>query len=66
MPGKMARSSFSKTTRMAWDAGSHSTSHSGFRAIQKVGTIQASSGFIRESRSNDSADIVDVMGLDRG
>jgi len=38
----------SNAVRTVWNAGAIDTSHLGFRPIQKIATIHASSGFIRE------------------
>jgi hypothetical protein len=37
----------SNAVRTVWDAEAIDTSHLGFRPIQKIATIHASSGFIR-------------------
>ena len=37
----------SNAVRTVWDAEAIDTSHLGFRPIQKIATVHASSGFIR-------------------
>jgi hypothetical protein len=46
MPSKTARSGSRKPLRWSGMPVAIHPSHSGFRAIQKIGTIQASSGII--------------------
>ncbi len=42
----------SNAVRTVWDAEAIDTSHLGFRPIQKIATIHASSGFIRGIPTN--------------
>jgi hypothetical protein len=47
MSGKNRQMRPSNAVRTVWDAEAIDTSHLGFRPIQKIATIHASSGFIR-------------------
>ena len=47
MSGENRQMRPSNAVRTVWDAEAIDTSHLGFRPIQKIATIHASSGFIR-------------------